>query len=132
MAIGYCFALAEGARGCQVVSGTFSYRRTPVPPAIATLPDLIHIPRESGQTPDWLAIAMRSLVAEAQGRQPGSTLMISRILDLLIIGTLRTWSGGCPSWRSRIGEVDEERISRALSARTCIQGGTGRSTSWRR
>jgi transcriptional regulator GlxA family with amidase domain len=48
-----------------------------------------------------LEVSLRLLVAEVAGPQPGAAVMISRILDLLFIHTLRAWSRDAsapPGW----------------------------------
>ena len=51
----------------------------------------MYIGSEGGKTPDWLNALTHFLVKESHEVEPGSSLMISRLIDLLVIRTLRTW-----------------------------------------
>lgn len=53
------------------------------------LPWLIHINRAEATT--WLEGLVRYLLLEANDGQPGGALMISRLIDLIVIRTLRIW-----------------------------------------
>jgi AraC-like DNA-binding protein len=55
------------------------------------------------------------LLAEAEDVQPGAALMISRLIDLVVIHTLRSWihQGPAPGW---LGGLSDARIASALKA----------------
>jgi AraC-like DNA-binding protein len=75
------------------------------------LPTLIHI--RQADASHWLAYITQFLLREAGDTQPGSALMVSRMIDLVVIRTLRTWvhCGGATSW---LGGLADARIARAL------------------
>jgi AraC-like DNA-binding protein len=77
------------------------------------MPSLIHL--TNAQTSDWLDRVIQFLLVEANDFQPGSALMVSRLIDLVVIRTLRTWvhHGNVSSW---LGGLADVRISRALKA----------------
>jgi AraC-like DNA-binding protein len=77
------------------------------------MPALIQL--TPAQTSDWLERVIQFLLLEANDSQPGSALMISRLIDLVVIRTLRTWvhHGNVSSW---LGGLADPRISRALKA----------------
>ena len=77
------------------------------------LPSVIHLPNDAAR--EWLAPVIQFLLAESNDFQPGSALMVSRLIDLVVIRTLRTWvhRGGVSSW---LGGLADVRISRALKA----------------
>jgi AraC-like DNA-binding protein len=78
---------------------------------ISSLPQLIHIPHAEGK--GWLEGILHFLMIETTDTQPGAALMISKIIDVLIIRTLRTWVHLGPStgW---LGGLADARIARAL------------------
>lgn len=78
---------------------------------IAALPRYICIRAEEGV--GWLDGIVHFLMAETTDAQPGAALMISRIIDLLVIRTLRTWVhlGHTSGW---LGGLSDARIARAL------------------
>lgn len=75
------------------------------------LPWLIHLRR--AEAADWLEGIVHFMMLEADDVQPGGALMISRLIDLIVIRTLRTWVhlGGASGW---LGGLSDARIARAL------------------
>jgi len=105
----------EGEPDCVLFSGFFSFGSS-LPAIMSALPPLIHLPRSEGGPPPWLTMISSFLVEETQAFSPGSLLMISRLIELLVIRMLRSWVA---SEANRIGwlrGLGEERIGRALSA----------------
>ena len=100
----------------QLVGGFFSFEGSQLPAVMSALPALIHIPRGDAGTPPWLAAISRFLVAEARQPDPGSSLMISRLIDLLVIRTLRSWAAIEANHMGWLGGLGEERIGRVLNA----------------
>lgn len=110
--------LSHGGDGpaSQLVSGFFSFEGSPLPAVMSALPALIHIPKSDAGAPAWLAAISHFLVDEAQKPDPGSSLMISRLIDLLVIRTLRSWAASEANRAGWIGGLAEERIGRVLAA----------------
>jgi len=110
--------LRHGGSGpvTQLVGGVFNFDGGPRPTIMSALPPLIHIPRGDAGAPPWLEAISRFLVAEAQQSHPGSSLMISRLIDLLVIRTLRSWATSEANRVGWLGGLGEERIGRVLSA----------------
>lgn len=105
-----------GGATTQLVGGFFSLEGSPLPAVMSALPPLIHIPRGDAGAPPWLVAISRFLLAEAQEPNPGSSLMISRLIDLLVIRTLRSWAAAEANRTGWLGGLGEERIGRVLSA----------------
>jgi AraC-like DNA-binding protein len=78
---------------------------------VAGLPRYIHIGRVEGAS--WLDGFLHFMMIEAGDVQPGAGLMISRLIDLAVIRTLRTWiqRGQTSGW---LGGLSDERIARTL------------------
>ncbi|MDO9426829.1 MAG: AraC family transcriptional regulator [Methylobacterium sp.] len=78
---------------------------------ISALPRCLHIQRAQGA--EWLDGMVHFMMRETVDAQPGAALMISRIIDLLVIRTLRTWVhlGHTSGW---LGGLSDARIARAL------------------
>ncbi|WP_158807780.1 AraC family transcriptional regulator [Beijerinckia sp. L45] len=78
---------------------------------ISALPRCIHIRRAQGA--EWLDGIVDFMMRETFNPEPGAALMISRIIDLLVIRTLRTWVqlGHTSGW---LGGLSDARIARAL------------------
>lgn len=107
---------AAGAGGCRAVGGLFHFEGGSLAAVMAALPEVVHIASDGRPAPDWLASITGFLVKEARGVEPGSSLMISRLIDLLVIRTLRTWAASQVPPGSWLGGLAEERIGKALSA----------------
>lgn len=100
----------------RLVGGLFHFEGGSLAAIMAALPLVVHIPSENGKTPDWLHALTHFLVKESHEVEPGSSLMISRLIDLLVIRTLRTWAASQTHPGGWIGALGDERIGRALSA----------------
>jgi AraC-like DNA-binding protein len=100
----------------HVVGGLFHFEGGSLAAIMAALPLVVHIPCEEGKTPDWLFALTHFMVKESHEVAPGSSLMISRLIDLLVIRTLRTWAASQAHPGSWVGALGDERIGRALSA----------------
>lgn len=80
---------------------------------IVALPRYIHIRRAQGA--GWLEGIVHFLLLEAGDIQPGAALMVSRLIDLVVIRTLRSWihQGPTSGW---LGGLSDARIANALKA----------------
>lgn len=100
----------------RLVGGQFNFEGGSLAAVMAALPMIVHIPSDEGNTPDWLDAIAHFLVKEAHDVEPGSSLMISRLIDLLVIRTLRTWAANQSRPKNWLGGLGEERIGRVLNA----------------
>jgi AraC-like DNA-binding protein len=100
----------------RLVGGFFGFEGSPLPAITSVLPTVVHIPRSDAGAPPWLAAISHFLVEEARVPDPGSSLMISRLIDLLVIRALRSWASTQTRRTGWLAGLGEERISRALSA----------------
>lgn len=100
----------------RLVGGFFGFEGSTLPAITAALPTVVHIPRSDTGAPPWLAAISHFLVDEAKVPNPGSSLMISRLIDLLVIRALRSWAAAQARRTGWLAGLGEERISRALSA----------------
>jgi AraC-like DNA-binding protein len=111
--------LRHGGNGEQtkVIAGAFHFESAAVPWVVSALPAVIHIEKSGGQTAGWLEGLAYFMMMEAQTVHPGSSVMISRLIDVLIIRVIRTWAqtknASDTGW---LGALADPRISRALKA----------------
>ena len=111
--------LRHGGNGPQtkLIAGSFHFESTAVPWVVSALPAIIHIEKSGGQTSGWLEGLAHFMMMEAQTVHPGSSVMISRLIDVLIIRVIRTWAQtrnvNDTGW---LGALADPRISRALKA----------------
>jgi len=83
---------------------------------LSGLPGLIHLKCDNGGVPPWLATLTHLLAEESNNVGPGSSLMISRLIDMLVIRTLRTWVNSQSNRLRWLSGLSDERIGRALNA----------------
>ena len=105
--------LTVGASPAAVIVCRFWFDPNILQEMVFALPTLIHIRQEEAS--HWLGNVMQFILHEADDIQPGSSLMISRLIDLVVIRTLRTWvhRGHASSW---LGGLADARIARVLKA----------------
>lgn len=108
---------ATAAEPTHIVSGTFRHDETMSGGILSGLPDLLHIPQGQGENAEWLEPLVHFLLAESRLPGPGAAIMISRLIDVLVVRTLRSWAaaqnGAARGW---IGGLTDRRVERALSA----------------
>ncbi len=101
----------------KTLSATFQFENSGcLHPALSLLPNYIHIEKEIDQSAVLIRDVAQFLVYEKEAQEPGAALMISRVIDILVIRSIRSWSksqGGRQGW---IGALADARVSRALSA----------------
>jgi AraC-like DNA-binding protein len=98
------------------IGGLFRFDGGKLPPILASLPLIIHVPAGPSGTPAWLQAISHFLLHEASQVQPGAELMVSRLIDLLVIRALRTWSSTAPGRVGFIAGLGDDRIANALAA----------------
>lgn len=111
--------LRHGGNGdfSQVIVGQFRFEHQNLPAIMAALPPAIHIRKSDSATAGWLEGLAHFLLVESQTPNPGASLMISRLIDLMVIRTLRTWAMAEETRGSGwLGALGDARISRALTA----------------
>jgi AraC-like DNA-binding protein len=101
------------AGGASVVVGRFSIDPDSLQGIAFSLPRYIRLSSDEGQ--GWLEPLVHFLLIEAEDDEPGANLMVSRLIDLAVVRTLRTWvhRRDTPGW---LGGLADPRIARALKA----------------
>ncbi|MFC0401745.1 AraC family transcriptional regulator [Paraburkholderia rhizosphaerae] len=109
------WATDDETAGC-FLAGSFYFDGAPLRSLLTGLPGLIHLTCDRASEPPWLAAITNFLDVESRSAGPGASLMVSRLIDLLVIRTLRMWvskQGNRAGWLSGLSD---ERIGRALNA----------------
>lgn len=73
------------------MTGTFLVDHLVADPLLSVLPAAVVI-RAGSEAAPWLPLALRLMLDELVNPQPGSRVMLSRLLDLLFIRALRAWA----------------------------------------
>ncbi len=114
--------LAHGAQNAGALTATtasrlvichFHFEAGALGTLVATLPSAIHL--RPGDGADWLEGIAFYVLAEAGNTEPGASLMISRLIDLIVIRTLRTWVQRADA-RGWLGGLADPRIARVLQS----------------
>jgi hypothetical protein len=100
----------------RCIGATFRFEAHPLPPVVTELSMVIHIRNVGGKVPDWLQHMVHFLMLEAPEPRPGSALMNSQMIDLLVIRTLRSWADLYPEDAGWICGLADARIGRVLNA----------------
>lgn len=103
--------LVASASNASVIVCRFWFDPHALRGMVSALPGRIHIRRDEGA--GWLEGIVPFLMVEVTDDEPGAALMISRIIDVIVIRTLRTWvrRGHTTGW---LGGLSDARIARAL------------------
>jgi AraC-like DNA-binding protein len=101
----------------RMISGAFRFEGDNLPEMLAVLPSIIHIPRDLRSDDGWIDDGAAFILHEAQAPQPGASILVSRMVDVLIIRMMRIWvSTAKPEDKGWLGALADPRISRALKA----------------
>lgn len=102
-------------RSPRWISGTFAVDDELAEPILSVLPPVIVVPRtELGAA--WLDLSVALIIAELDEHKPGSSVMISRILDLLFVHALRDWAASPAARPGWLTAAMDPSIGRALVA----------------
>jgi len=82
---------------------------------LRALPPMIHVPG-GVQSDVRIDSAMRMLMSEISTLHPGSTVVVSRLIEILFVETLRSWAQAHDRNLSWLAGVGDPRIGRVLAA----------------
>lgn len=75
------------------MTGTIGYEPSAASARLlTTLPPIIRLRFEPDDPREWLQVSSRLMLQEVTDPLPGGSVMVSRIIDLLFVQTLRAWS----------------------------------------
>jgi AraC-like DNA-binding protein len=106
---------ASGA-ACRVLCGMFAFD-TPPPghPVLELLPEVIHLTGDGVRERPALAATVDALVREHAQVRSGTSLVVSRLLDVLFVQVLRAWTDAQPEGGAGwLGALDDAVLARAL------------------
>jgi len=78
-----------GGPGTTLICGHFELDRAGAHPLFAGLPALLRLEAAAGARAAWVATATRLAAAESRASEPGSTAVVDRLAELLLIQLLR-------------------------------------------
>jgi transcriptional regulator GlxA family with amidase domain len=86
-------------------------------PVLGLLPPVLHVPATRTRANPELDATLASLAREYSRGERGSTVIVARLLDVLLIQVVRVWADDQPAGGAGwIGALGDPVLSRALSA----------------
>lgn len=108
--------LGDGAESARIVCGRFSFDGVLAASLLSILPPVLHLEYRTHQTLEWLRLSTQFLIGEIRNPRPGSAIMITRLLELIMIQALREWGAQNPSSLGWIGGMRDNSVGVALNA----------------
>lgn len=105
-----------GEVAAQFIRGEFDFDSIFAARFLETLPTVIALRRPAQKSHEWVDVCCAFMAFEAAHGFAGSTAMISRLLDLLFIRTLRSWAVESTLGQGWISAAADPRIGRVLAA----------------
>lgn len=105
-----------GVVPAQYLRGEFDFDSIFAARFLGTLPTVIALQRDSHKRHEWVDVCCVFMAFEAAHGYAGSTAMISRLLDLLFIRTLRSWASESPLGQGWVSAAADPRIGRVLAS----------------
>jgi AraC-like DNA-binding protein len=107
---------ATGPQSSQYLRGEFEFDSIFADRLLAVLPSVILLRRPDRKPYEWVDLCFSFIVDEAVHGLAGSTAMISRLLDLLFVRTLRTWASESRLGYGWVTGAVDARIGKVLAA----------------
>jgi AraC-like DNA-binding protein len=115
-----CLQLDGPGAITTVVCASYDYDRDVAQPLLSMLPAVIHVPADpvNGRR---IGALLSLLASELGGHEAGSRSAVDRLLDLLLIHTIRTWSATTtssePCWLRALNDPVVARVLSLIHAR---------------
>src|SRR5262249_15226845 len=75
----------------HMLCGVFAFGLGHDHPLLVSLPRMLHVPGNGGQSPEWLDLTLRFRSAEVRAPGIGSEAVLSRLTDLIFLQAVRAW-----------------------------------------
>jgi len=82
---------------------------------LSQLSTVVQIPNRKGQALYWLRPTLEAIDSEAHHWQPGSDTVIARLVDVLLIHSVRAWIASAPDRSGWIRAMRDPNIGRSLA-----------------
>lgn len=84
-------------------------------PLFATLPARVHVPATDELDTKWMTTAAELAVLESDAGRPGSSAVVDRLAEALLIQVLRAWSSLSRHPDSFLSALNDEALSRSIA-----------------
>jgi len=102
-------------RAARILCMAFEFPFDGPHPLLSVLPPVIHLPRALVARDERLRLLMDLLALEAGSPQSGSSLVVPRLVDAVLVLVVRTWLAQQPAGRTGwVGALRDPLVGRAL------------------
>lgn len=105
-----------GRRSAKYLRGEFAFDSIFAARFLNVLPPVVLLKRPKQKPYEWVDLCCSFIMDEASHGLAGSTAMISRLLDLLLVRTLRTWASESRLGHGWVSGAADPRIGKVLAA----------------
>lgn len=105
-----------GAR-TELVCGGVRFVHPAARSLLDALPSVLHLPAHEVPRRDWLRVTLDLIDDETRQARAGSDAIVSRLCDIIVMQTIRTWIDTAPEAHTGwLGALRDPRIGKALGA----------------
>jgi Cupin len=105
----------DGAR-THLICGAFEFESAPDNPIVSLLPPVIQIGGDTAGAGAWLKPTLELLAREARRGEQGSTVLITRLTEIVFVQAVRAWVAEQPVGRGGwLGALRDGKIAAALA-----------------
>ena len=108
--------LGAGGEAATVVCGVFQFDHPAAHLLVALLPKTIIVEAWNSPQMEWIQSTLRFMAAEARQLRPGGETVITRLADILVIHSIRSWIAQDPAAQTGwLGALQDRQIGRVIS-----------------
>jgi AraC-like DNA-binding protein len=108
--------LGGGGAPTTVVCGVFQFDQPAAFHLATLLPRMILVASENSHNTEWIQSTLRMMASEAKELRPGGETVITRLADILVIHTIRSWIAQDPTAQTGwLGALQDKQIGRVIS-----------------
>lgn len=100
----------------KIICGYFEYKQDKQQPFFNVLPEMIHLSQQHRQQFSWLDTALTLVVSEATSNNPGKSILVDRITEILFIQVIRAFIQLQPKQDNFLAALNDKHIAKVLSA----------------
>ena len=107
--------LVYGGKGnaTTLICGHYEYDRAGMHPLLRALPALMHLRHD--QQSEWITTASKLTVVESNSTQDGSTAVVNRLAEILLIQLIRSYANQLSDNKGFLATLADPSLAKALS-----------------
>jgi AraC-like DNA-binding protein len=105
----------KGGIATSMICGAVRFDHPAAHQLVRLLPKLIHIEAWSSPQMEWIQSTLRLMATEARELRPGGETIITRLADILVIQTIRSWMAEDPLAQTGwLGALQDKQVGYAI------------------